>query len=267
MEFRILGPLQVWGAVARIDIGGTRSEALLAALILEAARTVPIDDLMRFAWDEHPPTTARRQVRNRVTTLRRQLVKAGFPEDIITADGPGFALQPGDAVIDLQSFYQYAARAQSVLGVDRAGAVALYRRALSMWRGPALAGLDGQRVSAAAARLDELRLSTWERCLTAELELGRHHDLLGELTDLVGMYPTHEQFIGQLMLALYRSGRQADAIAVYVDACKRLATEFGVDPGHDLREAYARILHNDQSVQAPRPPVAVAQPAQLPAAV
>src|SRR5688500_6769967 len=227
MEFRILGPLQVRGDAERIEIGGSRSEAMLAALILESGRLVPIDDLMRFAWDEHPPATARRQVRNRVTAMRRLLVAAGFPEGVIRAEVQSFALHPGNAAIDLQTFLRYEAGAQSVPSADRAGAVALVRKALALWRGPALAGLDGQRVTAAAARLNELRLSTWERCIALQLERGRLHDILAELTDLLGRYPPHEPFVGQLMLALYRSGRQADAIAAYVAACKHLATELG----------------------------------------
>ncbi len=268
MEFRILGPLQAWGAAGRIDIGGSRSEAILAALILEAGRPVPVDDLMRFAWDEHPPATARRQVRNRVTEMRRLLVREGFPMEIIRADGQSFVLDRGAASIDLINFLGYATSAQSVLGLDRSGAVSALRQALSLWRGPALAGLDGQRVTAAAARLNEQRLSTWERCLALELELARHRDVLGELTDLVGQYPTHERFVGQLMLALYRSGRQADAIAAYVDACKLLAGELGIDPGAELQELYQRILRNDESLSVPGLPVAPVQvPVQLPADV
>ncbi|WP_433119237.1 BTAD domain-containing putative transcriptional regulator [Micromonospora sp. CA-246542] len=217
---------------------------------------VSIEELVRFVWDD-PPATARRQVRNRTTALRRLLVAAGFPPGVIVAEGHGFALHPARAAVDVVSFHHCLDQARARRHDDTARAVVLLREALSQWHGPALAGLEGQRSLAAAARLDELRRSAWEQCFDLELRHGRHHEVLAELADVVGRYPAHEPFVAQLMLALYRSGRQVDALRRYADSCRYLADEFGVDPGSELRDCFERILRNDPSLLQQDPDVEI----------
>ncbi|MDQ7807805.1 BTAD domain-containing putative transcriptional regulator [Amycolatopsis sp. A133] len=229
MEFRVLGPVRVLGGGRPIGPSGPRQERILAALLLGAGRVVPVSRLVDVVWDGEPPATAVRQVRNLTTALRRALVAAGAGEDVLTAEGPGFALRPG--VFDLHAFEELANRGE-------------YRAALDCWRGPALAGVDSAALRPDAERLEERRLAVLEQCLAAEVDAGDGH-AVAELTALVAEHPLREGFVGLLMRALHHAGRQADAIDVFQRAKRRLADELGIAPGAMLRARYERLLHDE----------------------
>ncbi|QKV72945.1 BTAD domain-containing putative transcriptional regulator [Amycolatopsis sp. Hca4] len=229
MEFRVLGPVRVLGGGRPIAPSGPRQGRILAALLLGAGRVVPVSRLVDVVWDGEPPATAVRQVRNLTTALRRTLVAAGAGEDVLTAEGPGFALRPGE--FDLDRFEDLAARGE-------------YRAALACWRGPALAGVDSAALRPDAGRLAERRLAVLEQCLAAEVDAG-DGDAVAELTALVAEHPLREGLVGLLMRALHRAGRQADAIDVYQRAKRRLADELGIAPGAPLRASYEQLLHDE----------------------
>ncbi|WP_370963040.1 BTAD domain-containing putative transcriptional regulator [Amycolatopsis sp. cg9] len=229
MEFRVLGPVRVLAGDRPIGPSGPRQERILAALLLDAGRVVPVARLVDVVWDGEPPATAARQVRNLTTALRRTLVAAGAGEDVLTADGPGFTLRP--AAFDLREFEAHASRGD-------------FRDALACWRGPALAGLDSAALRPDAERLQERRLAVLEQCLAAEVDHG-DGDAVAELTALVAEHPLREGAVGLLMRALHRAGRQADAIDAYQRAKRRLAVELGISPGAPLRAVYEELLHEE----------------------
>jgi len=269
VEFRILGPLQVITDAGPVALGGRRPRTLLAMLLAHPAQVVSLDHLIDAVWDGRPPATARRQVQNDISALRRRL---GDGDATIVADGRGYRVQPGPGELDSQVFAEGVTRA-SALAADGqlAEAVGVLRSALRLWRGPALLGLDGRAVEAAAARLDEQRLTAIEQRFELELRLGRHDEVVGDLTELVAANPLRERLVGQLMLALHRAGRQADALQIYHDVRVRLADELGLDPALPLQRQFAAILNNDPGEAAsaedgaaiPAPPT----PRQLPADV
>ncbi|UJW30920.1 winged helix-turn-helix domain-containing protein [Saccharothrix sp. AJ9571] len=239
MEFRILGPVRVRAGVRPVPPAGPRQERILAALLLAAGRVVPVDRLVDVVWDGEPPATATRQVRNVTTALRRALLDAGFADDVLTAEGPGFVLRP--PAFDLHEFEAHAERGE-------------YREALACWRGPALAGIASAALEGEVARLEERRLSTLEFCLAGELADG--DDVVAELTALVAEHPLREGFTGLLMRALHQRGRQADALRVYQATRRRLVDELGVEPGPRLRSLHEQVLRE--------PPEDPAGPCYLP---
>ncbi|RSM52538.1 SARP family transcriptional regulator [Amycolatopsis sp. WAC 01376] len=228
MEFRILGPVQCRNGARALKLAGSRQERILAALLLGADRVVSVSRLVDVVWDEDPPATAIRQIRNLTTALKRTLVAEGAAEDVLTAEGPGFVLRP--LVFDLRTFEEHVSRGE-------------FREALACWRGPALSGVDSMALRGEADELDERRLSLVERCLDEEISAGE--DSVAELTALVAEHPLREPFAGLLMRALHQQGRQADALNVYRQARTRLVEELGLDPGPKLRELYERILRDE----------------------
>jgi DNA-binding SARP family transcriptional activator/tetratricopeptide (TPR) repeat protein len=272
VDFRILGPLQVIAEAGPVALGGRRPRTLLAVLLVSPGQVVPLDHLIDAIWDSDPPVTAKRQVQNDISTLRRRLGDSGTGHATIVADGRGYRIQPRPGELDSQVFADEVARS-SALAADGqlAEAVAALRSALRLWRGPALLGLAGQAVEAAAARLDEQRLTATEQRFDLELRLGRHDEVVGDLTELVAANPLRERLVGQLMLALHRGGRQADAVQAYHDLRLRLADELGLDPAPPLRQQFAAILNNDPGLALPAEAVPAAPasptPRQLPADV
>ncbi|MBB5850805.1 BTAD domain-containing putative transcriptional regulator [Amycolatopsis umgeniensis] len=228
MEFRILGPVQCRIGARPLKLAGARQERILAALLLGADRVVSVSRLVDVVWDEEPPATATRQIRNLTTALKRALVAAGAEEDVLTAEGPGFVLRP--RAFDLRSFEEHVSRGE-------------FREALECWHGPALSGVDSIALRGEADELDERRLSVVERCLDEDIAAGE--DSVAELTALVAEHPLREPFAGLLMRALHQQGRQADALNVYRAARSRLVDELGIDPGPKLRELYERILRDE----------------------
>jgi DNA-binding SARP family transcriptional activator len=243
-EFRILGPLEVEGASGPVALGGQRQRALLAALLLEAGRVVPTDRLVDLLWGEEAPKTATTSLQNAVSRLRREL-----GEDLLETRAPGYVLRIDPGQIDATRFEQLLRSARTAAPAERR---VLLERALGLWRGPALAEFAFQQFAQAEIRrLEELRLVAVEHRIETDLELGGHGDVVGELEALVAAHPLRETFHRQLMLALYRSGRQAEALEAYQTARARFVEELGIEPGPELRQLQSEILRQGAGLAAP----------------
>ncbi|MEY9928886.1 DNA-binding SARP family transcriptional activator/predicted negative regulator of RcsB-dependent stress response [Catenulispora sp. GP43] len=239
MDFRVLGPLEIIGEGAPIRLGGLREQAVMAMFLLQPDTIIPVERLVDAVWGDRPPATARAQIQICVSALRRLL---GDPERIRTRN-PGYLFRLGTDVLDARVFEQAASDGHALLGRGRvAEAAAEFRRALSLWRGPALANVVGDVVQHSVAHLNERRLNVLEVCLEAELEAGTRGDLVGELVRVCHEYPLNERFRLLLMTALYRAGRQAEALEVYRATRGTLKEELGIEPGPELRRLHQAIL-------------------------
>jgi DNA-binding SARP family transcriptional activator len=256
LEFRILGPLEVLSAEAPISLGGPRQRAVLAILLLNANRVVSIDRLADELYGGEPPATAVTQVQRQVSDLRKLL------GPVIETRPPGYLVRAGGDTLDLSRFERLAEAAGSALthgACDRAAA--LLREALALWRGPPLSDLAYEPFAAApVARLEELRIAAVEQRIEAELALGEHRRLIAELEALADEHPTHERFRAQLMTALYRAGRQEDALAAYRSLRRALVESFGIEPTPELARLEQAVLNQDPSLDAPSPAAAPAEP-------
>ena len=251
MEFRILGPLEITAGAERIDVGGTRQQIVIATLLLAANQVVPVDRLLEAIYGENLPSTSRSQAQISISSLRRMLIRHNSTA-IITTHSYGYAFETGDEQLDSVQFEELIAAGRAARDrIDLKEAVARYRDALRLWRGPALDGIDSQLLRAAANPLDEQRVNLNEECIQLELELGKHHELVGELTSLIEEYPLREGFRGQLMLALYRCDRTAEALQVYRQTRQTMIDEVGVEPGEQLQRLERAILLSDPSLAAP----------------
>jgi DNA-binding SARP family transcriptional activator/ABC-type branched-subunit amino acid transport system substrate-binding protein len=236
MRFGILGPLEVWADGQKLPLGGGRQRALLLLLLLHPNEVVATDRLIDALWEGAPPPTANKVVQNSVVRLRRSLGDGA----LLTRPG-GYLLRVGTT--DAAEFERAVDQARDQAP---AGAARTLREALALWRGRPLADVEYEQwAQAEIGRLEELRLSAVEERVEAELQLGEHDRLTAELTALVGEQPFRERLCAQLMLALYRSGRQADALETYADARRRLRDELGIEPGPELQELQRRILVQD----------------------
>ncbi|MFC4536211.1 AfsR/SARP family transcriptional regulator [Sphaerisporangium dianthi] len=254
MQFAILGALEAHAADRRLDLGGIRQQIVLAVLLLDANRVVTIGRLMEAIYGDEPPTTARAQVQICISALRRLFAANGSP-DIIATQSLGYSIRVAADQIDAQcyeSLVQRARRAREARNVNEA--IRHYREALALWRGPALDGIESRLVQSAAGRLTESRITANEDCIQLELDLGRHHELVGELTELTEEYPLRERLRGLLMTALYRSGRQAEALQVYRNARRTMIEELGIEPNERLQQLEHAILTSDESLAAPPTP-------------
>ncbi|MFL5919322.1 MAG: BTAD domain-containing putative transcriptional regulator [Gaiellaceae bacterium] len=247
-QFNLLGPLLVTVGGEPIPLGGAKRRALLAALLLEANRIVSRDHLIDALWGEDPPDTARNTIQVYVSQLRKLL-----PEGALETAPPGYRLVVDPEAIDLFRFIRLSQHGRSALNVGNAAAAAdTLRSALALWRGAALADLAWEPLAQGeAVRLEEFRLGALEDRIDADLALGRHGQLIGELERLVAEHPLRERLRGQLMLALYRADRQADALAVYQRARRALVDELGIEPGESLRKLERAILEQSPSLDAP----------------
>jgi DNA-binding SARP family transcriptional activator len=226
-----------------VDLGGRTQRTLLAVLLANSGRLVSLRYLIDAVWEDHPPGTAKRQVQNYVSALRRSLADAGAGESVIESVESGYRLRPGPAELDAEAFADGVSAGLRLAAEGRRDeAVARLRSALALWRGAALFGLGGRAVDAAAAALEEQRLAAVEHRVELELALGRGHDLVGELTELVAAHPHRERLVGQLMVALNATGRRPEALDVYSRHREGLVEELGLDPGPALREIHAAIL-------------------------
>lgn len=263
-----------YGAV-RIPPG--RQEVILASLLLAANRVVSTDSLVDLIWDEKPPDTARIQVQICVSRLRRSLVDAGLGEAIRSRQ-PGYVLEASDTSLDLTVFSRHVGRARVLVKERRLDEAAeVLRTAVGMWRGQCLSGIPSEALQAKALRIDEDRLSAIETYLDLELALGRHRQLGGEIGRLVDEHPLRERMRCQYMLALYRSGRQAEALDVYRRGRDLLISELGLEPGNELRLLERAILSGDPALSIgteplaaevsalQQPPYSIEKPRQLPA--
>jgi DNA-binding SARP family transcriptional activator len=269
LEFGVLGPLQVVADGRPLVLGRKGMRGLLAMLVLDANRVVPIDEIVDRIWADDPPATARTIVHGYVSKLRRMLEDAdpAGSASILTSP-PGYQLSIDPWRLDLHRARQLISSARGKPAAMRAG---LLREALGLWRGQVLADVPGNPIT---TDLDELRLSALEERIDAELELGRHLELVGELRQLVTEYPFRERLVAHSMRALYRSGQRADALDAYQRFHRRAVEELGIDPGPDLRALHEQVLRDDPvlssgaspppSAVQPRPGIVV--PEQLPAA-
>jgi predicted ATPase/DNA-binding SARP family transcriptional activator len=229
LEFRLLGPLEVESGGALLPVGGPRQRALLAFLLLHANQVVRRDTLIDALWGEDPPARVQNALQVAIHALRKLL----GPDRIETV-GDGYRLRVGAGELDLARFLELA---------DEAPA-----SALGLWRGPALVGVDAPFASAEAPRLEDLRLAAVERRIDAALEDGEHDVLLPELERLIAEHPYRERLRGQLMLALYRSGRQVDALDAFRETRRTLGEDLGVEPGPELRRLEGAILRQDPAL-------------------
>jgi DNA-binding SARP family transcriptional activator len=242
-EFRILGPLEVVddeGVV--VDLGGPRQRALLAALLVRANTVVSSERLIDELWGENVPKTAATSLHNAVHQLRRLL-----GTETLVRRAPGYVLRVEEAQLDAARFERMVAEARDAELEERAGRL---REALALWRGEPLEGLAFEGSAAGEARrLEELRIGVLEERIDAELAAGRHTAVIGELEGLVAEHPLRERLRGLLMLALYRSGRQAEALQVYHEARRVLVEELGIEPGRELKELYMAIIRQERSLE------------------
>ncbi|WP_329277673.1 BTAD domain-containing putative transcriptional regulator [Streptomyces sp. NBC_01451] len=265
LRFSLLGPVRAWRGRDEIALGPPQQRAVLAVLLLAEGSQVSVGRLVDAVWGTEAPASARGILRTYVHRLRKALEPAGdTASSVIRAVGDGYQLtSPGE--LDLSLFRELFAQAERLRGVrDAQGAAKCLGDALGLWRGTALAGVRGEYADSQRQRLDELRLSAEAARRAVELELGGHEQAASELTGLVAEHPLDERFREMLMLALYRSGRQAAALATYREVQTLLAGELGVDPGPALQATYQRVLQADAGLLAPPVP---AEPAQVPTSV
>ena len=266
MEFRLLGPLEVRRDGDLVTIGGPKVRALLAILLLHANRAVTVEQLIDALWGDEPPASARQTVHYFVHRLRKALAgPAGDGEGLLVTHGSGYALRLGAGQLDAERFEQLVGEARaSRAGGELAGAQAALDQALALWRGRPLADLPAATFAdAEAARLDALHTTALEDRIEVGLALGRHAEMVGELEALTQAHPFRERLRAQLMLALYRSGRRAEALAVYHAARRAFSDELGIEPGLELQRMERAILTQDPALDPPADPGA-GRPAQAP---
>lgn len=253
LALKILGPLGIQYGDRPVPVRGAREQAVLAVLLLEAGHVVPLARLVEAVWDNDPPQAAKKAVRNIVSVLRGRLAQTSGFRGLIETSPFGYRLQPDGYWLDAADFSKRAAAARALTRLGRSGeAVAEFRAALGLWRGPALAGIGGLLIEAAAARLDEQRLAACEECLDLELSLGRHREVTDELLVLASEHPLRERLAGQLMLALYRAGRQAEALDTYHRLAKRLSDDLGLDPSREITRLHEAVLGQDPELEVGR---------------
>jgi DNA-binding SARP family transcriptional activator len=249
VDFRVLGPLEVRRDGRPLPLGGRKQRLLLALLLLRSNQVVPTARLVDDLWAGSPPETAQTALQGYVSQLRKALEPEGPPYRILVTQAPGYTVSLASGNCDLDRFETLVRGAREE--EPRAAAEKL-RAALALWRGEPLADLAGEPcLQAHALRLEELRLGALEARIEADLALGRHDELIPELEALVGEQPLRERPRAHLMVALYRSGRQADALEVYRTARGALADELGLEPSPLLQELERRILRHDPALVLP----------------
>lgn len=275
IEFLLLGPLEARHRQRPLRLGSIKHRMLLAKLLLHANQVVSTDELIDTVWGDDPPTTVRQSLQNHVAALRKALdpEKSGAGAKLLITKHPGYQLDIHPDQVDLTRFEALAADGRQALADgDPTRAAQRLREALSLWRGAALTD-----VAAAASvtadglawpelvGIEELRVAAMETRIEADLALGRHHELVGELESLIGRYPLREQLHGQLMLALYRSGRQAESLNAYRDARHILVDELGIEPSTALQRLEQAILVQDPALEL-LTPTSTSEPEPEPAA-
>jgi DNA-binding SARP family transcriptional activator len=243
-EFRILGPLEVAHDDELIELAGARQRALLTVLLVHAGEVVSGDRLLEEVWGDDAPSAGIAALRVRMSQLRRALGPAG---EVLVTRPPGYVARPAPDQLDLTCFEQRVLDGERALAEGDASAASdALRSALALWRGPPLADIgDTSFVAIARTRLEELRIAALELRIDAELELGRHVPLAGELRALIAEHPLRERLWAQLMLALYRDGRQAEALDAYRQARRTLVDELGLEPGPALQAMERHVLAQD----------------------
>jgi DNA-binding SARP family transcriptional activator len=248
MDFRILGSLEVSDGDHELDLGGSKRRAVLALLVLHANEVVGTDRLIDQLWGEKAPRNAAAALHTHVSRLRKEL-----GSNVLATRAWGYVLRSEPDAIDLERFQRLVADAENLPARERAGKL---RAALGLWRGAPLEDLAFEPALASdIARLEEMRLAVLENRIDADLEAGNHSAIIGELETLIAENPLRERLRGQLILALYRCGRQAEALEVYRETRRVLADELGLEPSPELRELERAILRHDPSLAAAAAPV------------
>ncbi|WP_051926968.1 AfsR/SARP family transcriptional regulator [Streptomyces durhamensis] len=258
--------MEGWSNGVRLKLGGVIQERVLATLLLEPGKVLTVSRLVEAAWDEDPPATASHQVRKAVADLRRRIPGGA---GVLLTEGPGYRVVIDETQNDLSEFGMLIRTAKTAVAESRlSDAAEILRGALALWRGPVLSGIGGPVIEAAATSIEERRLAVWEEHLGLRLTLGESGELIPDLRELVAQHPLRETLRGQLMLALYRSGRQAEALEEYGKVRELLVEELGVDPGAHLTRLYEGILRESPELAGPEPaapaPVAAPLPAEPP---
>lgn len=262
-RFRLLGPVELQTGAGSVVLTGKQG-ALLTILLLSANRVVSVQRLAESLWGEPLPSSPSSRVRMLISDLRKTCAAAG--DELIRTQRPGYVVRLAPGQLDLSRFLDGVARARKAAAAgDPETAVTRYDEALSLWHGAPLVGIDGSFVQAEVARLEELRLEAVEERGSAMLAAGRHAEAVTELTAVVADHPLRESAHGQLMLALHRSGRRADALAVYRRLRERITEELGLEPENGLQQLHQRILTSDSTPEPQPRPVASPIPRQLPA--
>jgi DNA-binding SARP family transcriptional activator len=242
LEFRILGPLDVSSDQGPLKLGGSKQRALLTVLLLNAGRVVSTDTLVDQLWGERPPRTAVTSLQNFLSQLRKLL-----GSEAVATKAPGYVLRVEPHQIDAFRFEQLFDQARALEPAERSRKL---QEALALWRGPPLADFTFEPFAQAEIRrLEGLHASALEERIDADLECGRHSELIGELEALVAAHPLREGLRAQLMLALYRSGRQAESLQLYHDTRRALVEELGVEPGRPLQELFSQLLRQDPALE------------------
>jgi DNA-binding SARP family transcriptional activator/tetratricopeptide (TPR) repeat protein len=249
MRFELLGPLRAWCGDAEVALGGVKQQTVLAVLLLEAGRPVPVDRIVGTVWGGEPPASVTHLVQTYVSRLRNLLDLGG---DLVSTDA-GYLLRLDPARLDVTSFDRHLAAARQLHERGDRAAAGEVAAALALWRGEPLGGLSGEAVDAARQRLTEQHLAGLELRATLDLDDGRHAEAIAELARLVKEFPLQERLWALLMLALYRADRQAEALQAYANARALLVEELGVEPGAGLARMHQRILAGDPSLAAPAP--------------
>ena len=242
VEFRILGPLEVVEHDRSVVLGGPKQRALLSVLLLHRGEVLSTDRLIDELWGEHPPTTAVKTLQGYVSRLRRAL-----GDDVVQTRGRGYAISLLDDQVDVDRFERLAAEGRAARDAgDGATAARRLGEALAMWRGPPLSDFTYEPFAQGEiGRLEEARIAVLEDWIDAELALGRHDQVAGQLERLVSEHPLRERLRGQRMLALYRAGRQAEALDSFRDTRRVLIDQLGIEPGRELRELHQAIVEQD----------------------
>ena len=267
LEFRVLGPLQVERDGRLLPLGGFKQRGVLALLLLDRNRVVSRDQMVDVLWGERPPASAANSIQIYVSKLRRLLGDGDAADGTaIVTEPPGYRLRVPPGELDADRFERLITAGSEALGAGKADrAEKTFAHALTLWHGPPFADFTGEPFAQAEiARLEQLRLRALEEQVEAQTSLGRHAAVLAQLPTLVDQHPLEERLRAQLMVALYRSGRQADALAVYQDFRRLLADELGLDPSPKLREIERQILRHDDALLAPASPRAPELPSAAP---
>ena len=264
LAVKLLGPVTAWRSGHEIGLGTPRQRAVLAVLAARANQAVPRDTLVDAVWGQDPPDSAANGVHVYVGGLRRALDPdraRGRPEGILVTTGYGYLLRLESRQLDTWLFGNHLAAGRRARDEgDLARSLKSLDAAIELWTAEPLTGIPGPWAVVERARLNELRLAAYEDWIDVLLRLGCHGEATARLATLVREYPLHERFHQQWMLALYRSGRQAEALTAFADARRILADEFGIDPGAELRRLHERILAADPALSmaaedaAPRRP-------------
>jgi predicted ATPase/DNA-binding SARP family transcriptional activator len=270
MKFAVLGPVRAWRGETELDLGSPQQRAVLAVLLLAEGRQVPASALIDALWGDEPPKAATGTVRTYISHLRRCLRTGsdGGGLEVIESAGAGYVLPVAPGALDLSRFAKWTGQARAARGAGDAAQAAMFLRdALGLWTGEPLAGLPGDYAERQRARLNELWLAAVEDRLALDIELGGHVAAAAELQALLAAHPLRERFSELLMLALYRAGRQAEALAVFGSTRHTLSEELGIDPGPALQDIHQRILRTDASLVGAvmsRPGPSYAEPPEPP---